>query len=142
MFPSDSTCRRWSKRKVKLLNKLPRVLVVDDHPDSAEALATLLSYESIETRVAPGCDAALSCVRVWFPDVIVLDIKLHGHDGFETAKLLREYLSTESLGILAYTSFDQDYLIKKGGLGDFDGYCRKGNSHAALLALMRQLWED
>lgn len=142
MYQPDSTCRRWTKRKVKLLNKWPRVLVVDDHPDSAEALATLLSYEGIETRVALGCDAALNCVRVWFPDVIVLDIKLHGRDGIETAKLLREYLSTESLGILAYTSFDEDYLLIRGGVEDFDGYCRKGNSPAALLALMRQLWAD
>ncbi|MDE1181627.1 response regulator [Paraburkholderia sp.] len=126
---------------MRLLNKAPRVLVVDDHPDIADALAAFLNCDGIETRTATGCGEALQCVRDWVPDVVVLDIMMPGRDGFETAKLIRQYLPTESLAILAYTSFDESYLSQNGRkLDDFDGYCRKGNAPSSVLGLIQQFW--
>jgi two-component system OmpR family response regulator len=123
------------------MNALPRVLVVDDNPDAAEALAVYLSYEGLETRTANGCGEALQCVRDWVPDVVVLDIMMPEHDGFETAEALRTYLPTTNLGIVAFTSLDDDHVRETGkARHNFDGYCRKGTAPIALLALMEKLW--
>jgi two-component system OmpR family response regulator len=136
-----SLCQTWSARKIRVLNAHPRVLVVDDNAEAAEALATYLSYEGVETRTAIGCGEALRCVRDWVPDVVVLDIMMPERDGFETAQALRTYLPTTNLGIVAFTSLDDDHVRETGtARHNFDGYCRKGTPPVALLALMQKLW--
>jgi two-component system OmpR family response regulator len=135
------TCQTWSARKIRVLNANPRVLVVDDNPGAAEALAAYLSLEGVEARTANGCSEALRCVKDWVPDVVVLDIMMPGRDGFETAQALRSYLPTPNLGIVAFTSLDDDHVRDKGkARHNFDGYCRKGTAPVALLALMQKLW--
>jgi two-component system, OmpR family, response regulator len=115
--------------------------VVDDNLGAAEALATYLSLEGVEARTASGCSEALRCVRDWVPDVVVLDIMMPGRDGFETAQALRSYLPTQNLGIVAFTSLDDDRVRESGhARHNFDGYCRKGTAPVALLALMQMLW--
>jgi two-component system, OmpR family, response regulator len=141
MSRSPSTCTRWSAREVRLLHEVPRVLVVDDNVGAAEALATYLSYEGVDARSADGCAAALRCVKDWVPDVVVLDIMMPEHDGYETASALRSYLPTHSLGIVAFTSLDEDHVRETGkARHNFDGYCQKGTAPTALLSLMRNLW--
>ena len=141
MSRTPSTCKRWSAREVRLLHKVPRVLVVDDNAGAAEALATYLSYEGVEARSASGCAEALRCVKDWVPDVVVLDIMMPERDGYETASALRSYLPTHSLGIVAFTSLDEDHVKETGrARHNFDGYCQKGTAPTALLALMRNLW--
>lgn len=128
---------------MRILHEVPRVLVVDDNAGAAEALATYLSYEGVEARAACGCTEALRCVRDWVPDVVVLDIMMPGHDGYETASALRSYLPTSSLGIVAFTSLDEDHVKETGReRHNFDGYCQKGTAPSALLALMRKLWRE
>ena len=141
MSQLHSPCQTWSARKLRLLNAVPRVLVVDDNPEAAEALAVYLSYEGVETRTANGCGEALRCVKDWVPDVVVLDIMMPERDGFETAQALRTYLPTTNLGIVAFTSLDDDHVRETGkARHNFDGYCRKGTAPVALLALMQKLW--
>lgn len=128
---------------MRLLHEVPRVLVVDDNAGAAEALATYLSYEGVEARAAFGGTEALRCVRDWIPDVVVLDIMMPEHDGYETASALRRYLPSASLGIVAFTSLDEDHVRETGKeRHNFDGYCQKGTAPSALLALMRRLWRE
>ena len=138
-----STCHRWSAREVKLLHEVPRVLVVDDNENAAEALATFLSFEGVEARAATGFAQALRCVKDWVPDIVVLDIMMPEHDGYETASALRGYLPTQSLGIVAFTSLDEHH-VKEAGRSphNFDGYCQKGTTPIALLALIREICAD
>ncbi|MDP9649128.1 CheY-like chemotaxis protein [Paraburkholderia caledonica] len=143
MSQTTSSWQRWSARQVRVLHEVPRVLVVDDNAGAAEALATYLSYEGVEARAAIGCNEALRCVKDWVPDVVVLDIMMPERDGYETASALRTYLPTPSLGIVAFTSLDEDHVRETGrGRHNFDGYCRKGTAPTALLALMRILWRE
>lgn len=128
---------------MRVLHEMPRVLVVDDNGGAAEALAAYLSYEGVEARTAIGCAEALQCVKDWVPDVVVLDIMMPERDGYETASALREYLPTPSLGIVAFTSLDEDHVKETGrARHNFDGYCQKGTAPAALLALMRNIWRE
>ncbi len=65
------------------------VLVVDDHPDTAEATALLLTLAGHTARVAHSCAEALQAAE-WGPaDVVVLDLALPDGDGYTLAgKLL------------------------------------------------------
>jgi len=67
-----------------------RILVVDDHADSAEGLAFLLRLHGHDTCTAEDGIAALELARTFNPEVIVLDIGLPGMNGYEVAQRLRD----------------------------------------------------
>ncbi len=60
-----------------------RVLVVDDDPDAAEALAELLSMSGHEVGIATAAQEALRLFEDLQPQVAVLDIGLPVMDGYE-----------------------------------------------------------
>jgi CheY-like chemotaxis protein len=66
-----------------------RVLVVDDHPDSAEGMARLLRRSGHEVDVALDGKTALQRARAKQPDVVLLDICMPGMSGYEVASQLR-----------------------------------------------------
>lgn len=80
----------------KRVNQPPReiykVLVVDDHPVLAEALATRLDAEA-DLRVVGTVNTAAGAARAverLAPHVVVLDVELGDGDGLELAARLRE----------------------------------------------------
>ena len=65
------------------------ILIVDDNPDTAEAVATLFTLRGHATAVAHDPLTALASTRDFQPDVAVLDIGLPTMDGYELAEHLR-----------------------------------------------------
>ena len=61
------------------------VLLVEDDPKLAGAVARGLRHEGYAVDPVPDGDAALMRARVWDYDAIVLDVMLPGRDGFEAA---------------------------------------------------------
>lgn len=72
-------------------NSKRRVLVVDDHVDTVDALATLLEMLGCEAEVARAGMQALDVAESFDPDIVMLDIELPDISGFEVARLLREH---------------------------------------------------
>jgi CheY-like chemotaxis protein len=73
------------------INRTPHpltVLVVDDYPDAAQSLAELLRLRGHSVAVALDGAAALRGAAA-APDVIFLDIRMPGADGYEVAARLR-----------------------------------------------------
>ncbi len=66
-----------------------RLLVVDDEPYIADLLATGLRFVGFEVRTAGAGMEALTAVRDWHPDALVLDVMLPDLDGFEVTRRLR-----------------------------------------------------
>src|SRR5438067_695245 len=60
-----------------------RVLIIDDHPDTADMMATLVGLWGHETRIALDGPSGLALARSYHPDVVFLDITLPGMDGWE-----------------------------------------------------------
>lgn len=59
-----------------------RVLLVDDDPDSNEAVRMILDHCGAEVRVAGSAAQALDILSRWVPDVLVTDIGMPGEDGY------------------------------------------------------------
>ena len=103
----------------------PRVLVVDDFIDSADALAAFLANTGFDTRVAyNGCDA-LKIANEWRPDSIVLDIAMPGVSGLAVARTLRESPATAQVPLLAYTAYETGDNYAELRASGFDGVCEK-----------------
>ena len=67
-----------------------RVLIVDDHVDSAQVLEMLLEMHGFKVRLAHSGPDGLQAAREFAPEVLLLDLGLPGFDGFELVKMLRE----------------------------------------------------
>lgn len=68
----------------------PEVLIVDDDPNICEVVRLYLNREGYLTRIVHDGAAALTAVEESLPSLIILDIMLPEHDGWEICQRLRE----------------------------------------------------
>jgi two-component system, OmpR family, response regulator len=66
-----------------------RVLVVDDERNITDLLATALRFVGYEVATAGNGREALDAAGTFVPDLVVLDVMLPDHDGFEVCRRLR-----------------------------------------------------
>ncbi|HKP54200.1 MAG TPA: response regulator transcription factor [Chloroflexia bacterium] len=69
---------------------MTRVLVIDDDLSIRELIAYALGDEGYQVDQASDGEAALEQIDRQHPDIILLDMKMPGIDGWEFAKLYRE----------------------------------------------------
>ncbi|NRF71833.1 response regulator [Aquincola sp. S2] len=81
-----------------------RVVVVDDEPDAAEALQTLLELDGYNVKVAHDAREAFATIAAHTPHCVLLDLGLPEMDGCELARRLRERYGPE-LTLLAVTGW-------------------------------------
>jgi CheY-like chemotaxis protein len=113
-----------------------RVLVVDDHPDSAEATAQLLELHGHETRAAHTCAEARTVVigdAPFVPDLVLMDLYLPDGDGFGLATELCQALPARP-ALIALTG--RPGLEPRCRVAGFDVYLLKPTDPAALVALV------
>ncbi len=67
----------------------PRVLVVDDNADAAEAMADFLAMVGFEARFATDPEVGLALVDAFHPEIAILDIGLPRIDGYALAEQIR-----------------------------------------------------
>src|SRR5262249_9347155 len=82
------------------------VLVVDDVADAAESLAAVLVLGGFLVRVAYTGAAALLVAAEDPPDVVVLDLRMPGMDGWELARRLKEPVGGKRPLLVAVTGVD------------------------------------
>jgi len=68
----------------------PRILVVDDDPNAAAALADLLRDEGYTIEVAHRGNEALSLEKTFRPDLLITDMHMPTMSGVELLSALRE----------------------------------------------------
>jgi len=84
----DPRVHAWTNRQIHLRDKQMRVLVVDDHPVAAEALAMALSLEDMICRTAFGGFEAIAIGIAWRPHVVIMNISMPDCTGLEAALAL------------------------------------------------------
>lgn len=89
-----------------------RILVIDDHRDSADALKRLLGLFGNEVEVAYDGPRGIELAHRFRPDVLICDIGLPGMDGFEVARQLGGHPETESIRLIALTGYGDDDTIR------------------------------
>jgi len=112
-----------------------RVLVVDDEPSITELVATVLRYEGFEVEVAANGWGALRAVLEFLPQLVVLDVMLPDHDGFEVHRRLRE--RGENVPVIFLTARDATEDKVRGLTVGGDDYVTKPFSLEELVARIR-----
>jgi len=113
-----------------------RVLVVDDNVDAAESSAFLLRFAGHEVEVAHDGEAALSAVRNFRPELVLLDIGLPGLNGYEVARELRSRPEGEGVILAAVTGYGQDDDRRRARDAGFDYHLTKPLDPETLTAFV------
>src|SRR5688572_4416944 len=120
-----------------MANQKLRVLVVDDHPVVRDGLASMLETQDdleVVGQAANGVSAVAAYVSLR-PDVLVLDLRMPGMDGFEAAtRILAEDPAAQ---ILIMTTYDGDEDIFRCLRLGTKGYLLKDAPSAEILAAIR-----
>lgn len=112
-----------------------RVLVVDDHSDTVDALVDLLELEGHEVRSAVTAEHALALAEQFEPHVVVLDIGLPNMDGYELAAHLRFKVEPSCVFIAATGSGAHADILRSKKAG-FAAHLTKPINIPELLALL------
>jgi PAS domain S-box-containing protein len=67
----------------------PKILVVDDVATNRALCGELLSRVGFETRDASNGEEALAVHDAWHPDLVLMDLRMPGMDGFDATRRLR-----------------------------------------------------
>jgi DNA-binding response OmpR family regulator len=116
--------------------RAPRVLVVEDDEDIAQALQRSLRMEGYEVRCAADGEQALEHGHIFAPDLVILDLGLPRVDGLEVARTLRQ---GGDVPILILTARDAVESRVEGLDSGADDYLVKPFERQELLARMRAL---
>jgi two-component system response regulator MprA len=117
-------------------SRAPRVLVVEDDEDIAQALQRSLRMEGYEVHTVADGKAALEHERAFAPDLVILDLGLPELDGLEVARSLRD---GDDVPILILTARDALESRVEGLDAGADDYLVKPFERQELLARMRAL---
>ena len=112
-----------------------RVLVVDDEPNLAEVLSSVLRHEGWDVRSAGTGLSAVRAGKEFRPDAIVLDMMLPDFDGLEVMRRLRE--DNPRVAVLFLTARDSVEDRVAGLTAGGDDYVTKPFSLEEVLARLR-----
>lgn len=81
-----------------------RILVVDDHRNTRDALALGLSLLGLDVRTAAAGEEALEQLEAAAVDWLVSDVRMPGMGGIELASRVRS--TTVEIGLILMTAYD------------------------------------
>jgi CheY-like chemotaxis protein len=121
--------------------KARRILVVDDHPDTAESSATLLKYLGHETQAVTDSRNAVRVAKEFRPQIALLDLGMPHIGGCELARMFRSDPLLKKICLVAVTAYDDEkhrLMMREAG---FDAHVRKPADQYVLGAIISQ-FED
>lgn len=113
-----------------------RLLVVEDHVDSAELLAELLENHGHSVRVATNASDAFALASEHPFDVVVSDVGLPDASGYELMQRLRERFAMKGIAV---TGAGRAADIEKGREAGFSAHLTKPVSFRKLQEALQQL---
>jgi CheY-like chemotaxis protein len=112
------------------------ILIVDDEPHSATALAMLLQAHGHVSHVAHDGQQACESAEDLRPDVILLDLSLPDLSGFDVCRHIRAQAWTTAPFIVAMTGWAQESDRERTRDAGFDLHLVKPLDPEALLQLL------
>jgi DNA-binding response OmpR family regulator len=83
------------------------VVVVDDEPEIAKIITRAIRMQHPDYEVSEACDGfqAGTLITTLLPEVVILDLRMPGIDGFETCRMIKANPLTKTTQIIIVTAF-------------------------------------
>jgi CheY-like chemotaxis protein/two-component sensor histidine kinase len=102
-----------------------RIVVVEDHADSRDALQTLLTLDGHHVEAAADGRAGLGLILDTRPEVALIDVGLPELDGYEVARQVRRASGGTTIRLIALTGYGQSYDRTRAQEAGFDLHLTK-----------------
>jgi phosphoserine phosphatase RsbU/P len=132
-------------------NSPENILLVDDNPANLRLLSQILSERGYNPRAVASGPRALASVEMTPPDLILLDVRMPGMDGYEVCRQLKADPKTAGIPVLFISALDEiqdkmkafaaggvDYITKPFQLEEV---IARVETHLALQRLQNNLQE-
>ena len=114
-----------------------RILIVDDEAQVREVLIRFLAREGYAPSAVESGEEALEAVRAEPPDLVLLDLRLPGIDGFEVCRQLKEHPATALIPITILSANQEIETHTRGIEAGADDFITKPFDYALLRARIR-----
>lgn len=116
-----------------------RILLVEDSATLRYAMSTYITDAGHTPVVAQSGEEALQLLEMTPIDMIIMDVEMPGLNGFETTRLIREWLGTHWIPIIFVTGLNDDASYREGIDAGGDDYLIKPVSAAIIQAKIRAM---
>jgi PAS domain S-box-containing protein len=134
--------RRSAARSVVALRagqEVPKVLVVDDHPENRGWLVKLLSSVGFSVEAAENGEAAIRNWERWSPRLILMDVHMPVMDGLEATRRIKADPRGKETAIIVLTASAMDDDRRAVAQSGADDFVAKPCREDELLEKMRAL---
>jgi len=114
------------------------ILIADDEQDIRELLRYYLEKEKFRVILAQNGEEAIRFMRLYAPDLAILDIMMPELSGWEVCSILRKTTSKREIPIIMLTAITDEESRIKGFSFGADDYVSKPFSVKELLLIVRQ----
>jgi two-component system cell cycle response regulator DivK len=100
----------------------PTVLVIEDNEMDMKLFRALIEISGCKILEAKDAETGLEIALEHCPNLILMDLRLPGLDGFETSRLMKEHETLANIPIILITSYAADgdeQRAKKAGCAAF-----------------------
>ncbi len=114
-----------------------RILLVDDHVDSARSLAALLARQGHQVCSALDGPSAIATAGTFLPEAVLIDIGLPGMNGYEVAQALRADERFRGCLLIAVTGYGNESDQQQAIAAGFDQHLTKPVNLEQLLDALK-----
>lgn len=129
-----SSAVSMAAESMSMADNLARILIVDDQPASIGLLIAYLQGRDIDLLVAQTGEDGLRIAAEGQPDLILLDVRMQGLDGFSVCRHLKASPSTRSIPVIFLSSAIETEDKLRGFAAGGADYITKPFSEQEVLA--------
>lgn len=116
-----------------------KILLVEDSATLRHAMSQYISEAGHTPLLATSGEAALQLLEDTPVDLIIMDVEMPGLNGFETTRLIREWLGGHWIPIIFVTGKNEDESYREGIEAGGDDYLIKPVSPVIIKAKIRAM---
>jgi len=118
---------------------MTKILCVEDSEDNLFTLHKRLSIAGFEVKVAANGEEGVDWAKTLLPDLIVMDLRLPGIDGWEATRRLKSQPATKHIPIIVVTADTSQQSREKAFAAGCDGFETKPVNFEKLVKTIHSL---
>lgn len=101
--------------------KKVNIIIVDDTPENLDVLSGMLEKSGYNIRPVTSGKAALKSMKIFPPDLILLDINMQGMNGFELCEIIKKDENLKDIPVIFISALDEiKDKVKAFSIGGLD----------------------
>jgi CheY-like chemotaxis protein len=122
--------------------RVPRIIMIDDDVEFIELVDDALKARGCVISYADNGEQGIRLAQHLQPDVILLDIRMPGIDGYEVATTIRSDPQLKHTRLVAVTGLTTEETEEQLQAGGFDGYVAKPSDLDAFVTEIEQFLDE